>query len=170
MFRSFPRTSVAILLVMSLSFMACADIKLEDDVLTAPSGTGFVQPTVNTLVIPATTLPFQIMPVQGCPSSFVAHFSLVVRPINADLTMTEVGMQFVDTSGFLSPVNFAENDLRVLFGSTTVIAGAERAFPFNTTFGCSFQASPHIMRGRALFINSLGGTVERTFEGRFGTR
>jgi hypothetical protein len=172
MFRSLPRTSAAIILVMSLSFVACDDIKLEDDVLTAPSGDGFVTPTVNTLVIPATTLPFQIMPVQGCPSAgrFGSHFSLLVNPINGDLTMTEVGIQFVDTAGIVSPVNFGQDDLRVLFGSTTVIAGVERTFPFNANFGCSFQAAPHLMRGRAVFVNPLGRRVERTFEGRFGSR
>jgi hypothetical protein len=170
MVRSFPRTNAAILLMLSLSLVACDDIKLEDDVLTAPSGDGFVTPTVNTLVIPATTLPFQILPIQGCPSSFVSHFSLVVNPINVDLTMREVGMQFIDTSGIVSPVTFGEDDLRVLFGSTTVAAGVGRTFPFNTSFGCSFSANPHVMRGRAVFVNPRGGRVERTFEGRFGSR
>jgi hypothetical protein len=170
MFRSLPRTSAAILLVISLSFVACDDIKVEDDVLVAPSGDRFVTPAVNTLVIPATTLPFQIMPVQGCPSSFVSNFSLVVNPLNVDLTMTEVGIQFVDTAGIVSPVTFGQNDLKVLFGSTAVVAGAVRTFPFNTSFGCSFRASPHVMRGRAVFVNPLGGRVERTFDGRFGSR
>jgi hypothetical protein len=170
MFRSFPRSSGAIVLVLSLSLVACDDIELEDDVLVGPSGTGFGPPAVNTLVIPATTLPFQILPVQGCPSSFVSHFSLVVNPINVDLTMTDVGIQFVDTSGIVSPVNFGETDLRVLFGSTTVAAGVGRTFPFNTSFGCGFHASPHVMRGRAVFVNPLGGRIERTFEGRFGSR
>jgi hypothetical protein len=170
MFRSLPRMSAAILLMISLSFVACDDIKVEDDVLVAPSGDGFVTPTVNTLVIPATTLPFQIMPVQGCPSSFVSHFSLVVNPKNVDLTMTEVGLQFVDTAGIVSPVSFGQNDLKVLFGSTAVFAGVERTFPFNTNFGCSFRASPHLMRGQAVFVNPLGSRIERTFEGRFGSR
>ncbi len=169
MFRSLPRTSAAILLAMSVSFAACDE--LDDDPFgVAPSGDGFVTPTVNTLVIPATTLPFQIMPVQGCPSSFVSHFSLVVNPLNVDLTMTEVGIQFVDTAGIVSPVSFGQNDLKVLFGSTAVVAGVERTFPFNTSFGCSFRASPHVMRGRAVFVNPLGARVERTFEGRFGSR
>jgi hypothetical protein len=168
MFRSFPRSSAAILLVLSVSFAACDE--LDDEVFVAPSGDGFLTPTVNTLVIPATTLPFQILPVQGCPSAFVSHFSLVVNPTNVDLTMTEVGLQFVDTAGTVSPVNFGQNDLRVLFGSTTVIAGVERTFPFNTNFGCSFRASPHVMLGRAVFVNPLGSRVERTFEGRFGSR
>jgi hypothetical protein len=169
MFRSLPRTSAAILLAMSVSFAACDEID-DDPFGVAPSGDGFVTPTVNTLVIPATTLPFQIMPVQGCPSSFVSHFSLVVNPLNVDLTMTEVGIQFVDTAGIVSPVTFGQNDLKVLFGSTAVVAGAERTFPFNASFGCSFRASPHVMFGRAVFVNPLGGRVERTFEGRFGSR
>jgi hypothetical protein len=70
----------------------------------------------------------------------------------------------------VSPVNFGETDLRVLFGSTTVAAGVGRTFPFNTSFGCGFHASPHVMRGRAVFVNPLGGRIERTFEGRFGSR
>ena len=169
MFRSLPRTSAAILLAMSVSFAACDE--LDDDPFgVAPSGDGFVTPTVNTLVIPATTLPFQIMPVQGCPSGFVSRFSLVVNPMNVDLTMTEVGIQFVDTAGIVSPVSFGQSDLKVLFGSTAVVAGVERTFPFNTTFGCSFQASPRLLLGRAVFVNPLGSRIERTFEGRFGSR
>jgi hypothetical protein len=170
MLRSFHTTSAAILLVMSLSIAACDDIKLEDDVLTAPSGGRFVSPTVNTLVIPATTLPFQIMPVLGCPSAppFASHFSLVVNPVSVDVTMTEVGLQFVDTAGIISPVNFGHSDLGVLFGSTTIIAGVGRSFPFTTNFGCGFSARPHVMRGRAVFVNPHGKRVEQTFEGRFG--
>lgn len=172
MFCPLSRASAAILLVICLSVVACDDIKLEDDVLTAPSGNGFVTPTVNTLVIPATTLPFEVMPVLGCPSAppFGSHFSLLVNPVNVDLTMTEVGLQFVDTSGIVSPVNFGPNDLGVLFGSTTVIAGVGRTFSFDTNFGCSFRANPHVMRGRAVFVNPLGRRIERTFEGRFGER
>lgn len=172
MFCPLSRASVAILLVTSLSFVACDDIKLEDDVLTAPSGDGFVTPTVNTLVIPATTLPFQIMPVLGCPSAppFGSHFSLVVNPVSVDLTMTEVGLQFVDTTGVPSPVNFLQNDLTALFGSTAIVAGAGRTFSFSTNFGCSFRANPHVMRGRAVFVNPLGRRIERTFEGRFSER
>jgi hypothetical protein len=170
MFRSFHTTGVASLLVMSLSLVACDDIKLEDDVLVAPSGAGFVTPTVNTLVIPATTLPFQIMPVLGCPFAppFASHFSLVVNPINVDLTMTEVGLQFVDTSGIVSPVNFGRNELSVLFGSTTIVAGIGRTFSFNTNFGCSFQTAPHVMRGRAVFVTPHGRRMEQTFGGQFG--
>jgi hypothetical protein len=170
MFRPISRTSAAIFLVMSLSLVACDDIKLEDDVLVGPSGDRFVTPTVNTLVIPATTLPFQIMPVLGCPSAppFASHFSLVVNPITVDLTMTEVGLQFVDTAGIVSPVHFGRNDLAVLFGPTTIIAGVGRTFPFNTNFGCSFRATPHLMRGHAVFVNPHGTRVEQTFEGRFG--
>ena|SRR5436190_10575179 len=166
-----PRTSAAILLVLSLSVVACDDIKSEDHVLVGPSGKGFATPTVNTLVIPATTLPFQVMPVLGCPSAppFASHFSLVVNPINVDLTMTEVGLQFVDTAGIVSPVNVGANELRALFGSTTVSAGVGRTFSFNTNFGCSFQTVPHVMRGRAVFINPLGGRMEQTFGGRFGS-
>ena len=151
MFRSIPRPSAAIVLVMSLSLVACDDVKLEDDVLVGPSGDRFVTPTVNTLVIP-----------------FASHFSLVVNPISVDLTMTEVGLQFVDTAGIISPVTFGQNDLSVRFGSTTIIAGVGRTFPFDTNFGCSFRATPHVMRGRAVFVNPHGRRVEQTFEGRFG--
>ena len=172
MFRRCQTTGVAILVVMSLSLVACDDIKLEDDVLVAPSGDRFVTPTVNTLVIPATTLPFQIMPVLGCPSAppFTSHFSLVVNPVHVDLTMSEVALQFLDSSGIVSPVNFGPTDLSVLFGSTAVLAGVGRTFAFNTHFGCGFQTDPQVMRGRAVFINRQGRRVEQTFGGRFGSR
>ena len=74
MLRSLPRTSAAILLVMPLLFAACDE--LDDDVLLAPTGSRFAAPTVNTLVIPATTLPFQILPVLGCP--FAPPFAVAV--------------------------------------------------------------------------------------------
>ena len=168
MVRSFPRTSVAILLVMPLLFAACDE--LDDDVLLAPTGSRFAAPTVNTLVIPATTLPFQILPVLGCPFAppFISRFSLLVDPIDVDLTMTEVGLQFVDTAGIVSPVFFDKNDLTVLFGSTHVASGIQRTFPFQATFGCDFQTTPHVLRGRAVFVNPHGNRMERTFEGRFG--
>jgi hypothetical protein len=127
---------------------------------------------VNTLVIPATTLPFQIMPVLGCPFAppFTSHFSVVVNPVDVDLRLAEVGLQFVDTAGIVSPVTFRENDLGVLFGSTHVAAGVHRTFPFQATFGCNFQTTPHVMRGRAVFINPHGRRFEQTFEGRFRDR
>jgi hypothetical protein len=168
MFRSLPRTSAAIFLVMPLLFAACDD--LDDDVLLAPTGSKFAAPTVNTLVIPATTLPFQILPVLGCPFAppFVSRFSLLVDPIDVDLTMTAVGLQFVDTAGIVSPVSFDQSDLTGLFGSTHVAAGVQRTFPFQATFGCNFQTTPHVLRGRAVFVNPHGNRMERTFEGRFG--
>ena len=109
MFRSL-RTSAAILLATSLSFTACDDEPEDDASLVAPSGNRFPSPTVNTLVIPATTLPFQIMPVFGCPFAppFTSHFSVVVNPVDVDLTLAEVGLQFVDTAGIVSPVTFVK--------------------------------------------------------------
>lgn len=168
MFRAFPRTSAVIFLAMPLLFAACDE--LDDDVLLAPSGGKFAAPTVNTLVIPATTLPFQILPVLGCPFAppFASRFSLLVDPIDVDVTMTEVSVQFVDTVGIVSPVSFNQNDLTVLFGSTHVAAGIQRTFPFQTNFGCNFQTVPHVLRGRAVFVNPNGHGMERTFEGRFG--
>ena len=171
MFRSLPRTSAAILLATSLSFAACDEVE-DDELLVAPSGSRFASPTVNTLVIPATTLPFQIMPVLGCPFAppFASHFSVVVNPVAVDLTLAEVGLQFVDTSGIVSPVTFRENDLGVLFGSTHVAAGVHRTFPFTATFGCNFQTTPHAMRGRAVFVSPHGRRFEQSFEGRFRDR
>ena len=172
MFRSFQPTGVAILAMLSLSLTACDDIKLEGDALVTPSSVGFVTPAVDTFLIPATTLPFQVMPVLGCPSypPFTSHFSLIVNPVNVDLTMTDVGFQFVDTFGIVSRLNFGPNDLSVLFGSTTVIAGVARTFLFTPNFGCGFQATPHLLRGRAVFLNPHGRRAERTFEARFGSR
>jgi hypothetical protein len=157
---------------MSLSFVACDEIAPEDQELTAPSGTGFVTPTVNTLVIPATTLPFDVMPVLGCPFAppFKSRFSVVVNPVGADLTLNEVGLHFVDTAGFVSPVMFNENDLVALFGSTKVFAGISRTFAFHTDFGCNFHGTPHVLRGKAVFVNPVGKRMERTFEGQFRVR
>ena len=170
MFRSLPRTSAAILLAMAVSFAGCDE--MEDAELLAPSGSRFVTPTVNTLVIPATTLPFQILPVLGCPFAppFVSNFSVLVNTVGVDLTLAEMGFQFVDTAGFVSPLAFTRNDLAVLFGTTHVAAGIQRSFPFETSFGCTFRGTPHVMRGRAVFVDPLGARIERTFEGRFRGR
>jgi hypothetical protein len=151
----------------SLSFAACDE--LEDDVLVGPSGDKFLTPTVNTLVIPATTLPFHVMPILGCPSAppFRSRFSVIVSPVGADWTLSEVAIRFIDTAGMVSPLTFNQNELIALFGATTVVAGASRTFPFQTDFGCSFQGVPHALRGRAVFINPRGHRVERTFDGRF---
>jgi hypothetical protein len=167
MFRSLPQTSAAILLVAALSFAACDE--LEDEVLVGPSGDKFLTPTVNTLVIPATTLPFHVMPILGCPLAppFRSHFSVVANPVGADWTLNEVGIQFVDTTGIISPLTFNQNELNAFFGSTVVVAGGSRTFSFQTDFGCNFQGSPHSLRGRAVFISGRGHRMERTFDGRF---
>jgi hypothetical protein len=157
-------------MAVSLSCAACDE--LEDDVLLAPSGSKFPAPTLDTLVVPSLTLPFQILPVLGCPHAppFASHFSVIVTPVDTDLTLAEVGLQFLDTTGRVSPIDFREKDLRVLFGTTRVAAGVPRTFPFNATFGCDFQTTPHVMRGRAVFVTHHGRRIERTFERRFSDR
>ena len=120
-------------------------------------------PAVSAAVVPS-TLPFQILPVLGCPlaSPFASNFSLIVEPAGVDLTLTEVGLQFVDSSGAVSPLTFSQSDLTLLFGSPVVTAGMQRSFPFQANFGCGFTSSPQLMIGRFVFTDRRGGRVERT--------
>ena len=124
-------------------------------------------PVVNTAVVPS-TLPFQILPVLGCPfaSPFASNFSLFVEPAGVDLILTEVGLQFFDASGVVSPLTFSQNDLTLLFGSTVVTAGMQRSFPFQTRFGCGFTSFPQLMIGRFVFTDRSGGGMERTMTAR----
>ena len=128
---------------------------------------GVLEPTpevsVSAAVVPS-TLPFQILPVLGCPlaSPFVSNFALIVEPAGVDLTLTEVGLQFVDSSGAVSPLTFSQSDLTLLFGSPVVTAGMRRSFPFQASFGCGFTSFPQLMIGRFVFTDRRGGRMERT--------
>ncbi len=168
-FRSPSRRYAFVVLVLPLLLAACDD---QDSVMPIAAGGNLSSPShsVNAMVIPSTTLPFQIMPIRGCPfgSTFRSHFSIVVDSIGADLTLKEVGLQFVDTTGFVSPVALSQHDLTVLFGSPIIASGKRRSFAFQPQFGCGFTGTPHLMSGRLNFVDRSGVHFERTVSARLG--
>jgi hypothetical protein len=152
--------AIAAGVVVSCVLAGCDD---HNGVKVVASGVSAPTPVVNTAVVPS-TLPFQILPVLGCPfaSPFASNFSVIVEPSGVDLILTEVGLQFVDALGAVSPLTFSQNDLTLLFGSTVVTSGMQRSFAFRTTFGCGFTAFPQLMIGRFVFGDRSGGRTERT--------
>ena len=152
--------AIAAGVVLSCLFGGCDDL---NGVKAIVSGVSAPSPAVSTAVVPS-TLPFQILPVLGCPfaSPFASNFSVIVEPAGVDLVLTEVGLQFLDASGAVSPLTFSQNDLTLLFGSTVVTSGMQRSFAFRTSFGCGFTSFPQLMIGRFVFGDRSGGLVERT--------
>ena len=158
---------IAAAVVLSLVLAGCDE---NQSAKVSVFGVSSPTPVVNTAVVPS-TLPFQILPVLGCPfaSPFASNFSLFVEPAGVDLILTEVGLQFVDAAGVVSPLTFSQNDLTLLFGSTVVTAGMQRSFPFQTRFGCGFTSFPQLMIGRFVFTDRSGGGMERTMTARLNS-
>lgn len=167
-FRSLSPTAVGLVLI-ALSATACDEI--DDRNFIGPRGLSAPSAAVSTLVIPS-TLPFQILPVLGCPfaSPFASNFSVIVEPAGVDLVLAEVGFQFLDGDGFVSPLTFSQSDLNLLFGSTVVSAGIRRTFAFQSHFGCGLRSAPRRMTGRFRFGDWNGGTLERGVEAQFANR
>ena len=140
--------------------------------ITKPSNVP-AQPATNVFnVFPAVmppTIPFQILPVFGCPlvSPFATSFSLVIDQRDGlDIIVSEVGLRFIDQSGFESPLIFSESDLATLFGTTIVLGGTRRMFPFHPRFGCGLRSTPHVMVVRLLLRDRSGRSHERTLTAR----
>ena len=159
--------AIAAGVVWSCVLAGCDDL---NGVKAVVSGVSAPTPVVSTAVVPS-TLPFQILPVLGCPfaSPFASNFSVIVEPAGVDLILMEVGFQFVDASGAVSPLTFSQNDLTLLFGSTVVTSGMQRSFAFRTHFGCGFTSFPQLMIGRFVFDDRSGGRVERTMTARLNS-
>lgn len=153
--------SAAVLLCVSLGSAACDENR---PAILLARGVASPSTIVNALVVPS-TLPFQILPVAGCPlvSPFASAFSLVIdQRGGVDLLLHEVGFQFLDTAGFVSPLFFTRADLTLLFGSTFIATGTSRTFDFRTEFGCGFASSPRSMAARLVFLDRNGTRLERT--------
>jgi hypothetical protein len=159
--------AIAAGVVLSCALAGCDD---QNGGKVTVYGVSAPTPVVNTAVVPS-TLPFQMLPVLGCPfaSPFASNFSLIVEPADVDLILTEVGLQFVDASGAVSPLTFSQNDLTLLFGSTVVTAGMQRAFAFRSNFGCGFTSFPQLMIGRFVFGDRSGERTERTLTARMNS-
>ena len=60
-----------------------------------------------------------------------------MRPSNTDFQMDTVTFHFIDGSSRTgSPITFPSSALNQQFGSTVVVAGTTRAFPFAPVAGC----------------------------------
>jgi len=125
-----------------------------------PHPTAFITPMLVPLPIP-----FQTLPVIGCPtaSPFGTSFSLIIDQSDGiDVFLHQVGFRFVDGAGFESPLIFSDIDLATRFGSTLVIAGSSRTFPFQPQFGCGLSSAPHLMVAQVLLLDRTGRRHERT--------
>lgn len=156
----FIRTA-AVVLSISLGSAACDE---NSPATLVARGVASPSAIVNALVVPS-TLPFQILPVAGCPfvSPFASTFSLVIdQRGGVDLFLHEVGFQFFDTAGFVSPLFFTRTDLTLLFGPTFIATGTSRTFDFRTEFGCGFASLPRSMAAQLILVDQNGRRLERT--------
>jgi hypothetical protein len=124
---------------------------------------------VSALVVPSTALPFQILPVSGCPFAppFGSRFAIRVDGGGVPLILNDAAFQFFDARGFASSIFFSRQELTVLFGSTTIAAHGSRTFAFQPRFGCGFAGTPHLMSGRIGLIGPDGDSLMRTVKAGF---
>jgi hypothetical protein len=143
---------------MAVAATACdgghgADIRVGGSVLR-PS------PNVVVQIQPERLAPLSVAGF-GCPAlpPLTAAFSVVVRAVEVDLRLDSVRLQFIDGSGVGgSPIPFPTPDLVRLFGSTRVVAGTSRSFPFSIRFGC-FPLSPTRLAVDLSLLNGQGMPV-----------
>jgi hypothetical protein len=131
-------------------------------------GVASPSPVVSALVVPS-TLPFQILPVSGCPFAppFGSRFAIRVDGGGVPLNLNDAAFQFLDARGFASSIFFSRPALTVLFGSTTIAAHGSRTFAFQPQFGCGFAGTPHLMSGRIGLIGPDGDSFTRTVKAGF---
>jgi hypothetical protein len=164
------RIGNVIVLIVPVALASCDSqpTMLLGSAITRPSDATVPQPPNGFNISPAlvpSTIPFHILPVFGCPSAspFETSFSLVIDQRDGiDVFLHEVGFRFVDGSGFDSPLTLGHRDLATLFGSTLVVAGTSRTFPFQPRFGCGLSSTPASMVMRLLLLDRNGRPHERT--------
>ena len=160
-----------IVLIVPVALASCADgqtTMILGSAITRPSVAPAPPPPNGfniTPILEPPTIPFHILPVFGCPSTspFVTNFSLVIdQRGGVDVFVHEVGLRFVDGAGFDSPLFLGQGDLATLFGSTLVVGGTSRTFPFQPRFGCGLSSTPRLMFLRLLLRDQHGRTHEHT--------
>jgi hypothetical protein len=164
------RLGNVIVLIVPIALASCdsQSTMILGSAITRPSDAPAPQPpngfNITPMLVPP-TIPFHILPVFGCPSTspFATNFSLVIDQRDGiDVFLHEVGFRFVDGAGFDSPLILGQSDLATLFGSTLVVAGTSRTFPFQPRFGCGLNSTPRSMILRLLVLDRLGRSHERT--------
>jgi hypothetical protein len=164
------RIGNVIVLIVPFALASCDSqpTMLLGSAVTRPSEASAPQPpngfNISPMLVPP-TIPFHILPVFGCPltSPFLTNFSLVIdQRESIDVFVHEIGFRFVDGAGFDSPLILGQSDLATLFGSTLVVAGTSRTFPFQPRFGCGLSSTPRLMILRLLLRDRHGRPHERT--------
>jgi hypothetical protein len=162
--RSFYIRNVIAALLLPFLLVACDDDGGLRGTISVSSLTTAPSTVISATIVP-TTLSFHILPIfGGCPSAspFSSNFGLFIdQRGGADLSLHQVGFQFVDFSGFGSPVTFLRHDLVTLFGSTLVAGGTSRTFGFQPHFGCGFVSAPHSMAAHLVLLDRIGTRHER---------
>ena len=157
----------ATLLLTLLAAAACDDDGMRGTFVAR--GVSAPSPSVSALVVPS-TLPFQILPVAGCPFAppYGSTFSLVIDGGGFDLLLYEAAFRFLDRSGRASPLTFSQADLSLLFGSTAIASRSSRTFAFQPQFGCGLTGAPHSMSARIVLVDRHGTPFVRNVRALMG--
>jgi len=160
-------TAAALLLMVPLALAGC-DTKLRATIsastLTGPSFGVF-----GAHIAPD-TLRIVTVPTFSCPVAppFATNFNLIVDGSGTDVFLNDVGLQFVDRSGFIgAPLAFHAADLGARFGSTIVRAGTSRSFSFRPQFGCDVF-HPQFVVARVVIVDSFGAAQQFSMRVPFG--
>lgn len=166
------RIGYIIVLIVPVALASCDDSQpttmLSNSAIIRPSHASNPQPPYGANIFPAVVpsqIPFHVLPVFGCPSAspFETSFSLVIDQRDGiDVFVHEVGFRFIDSSGFDSPLILGQRDLATLFGSTLVVGGTSRTFPFQPRFGCGLSSTPRLMIMQLHMFDRHGRSHERT--------
>ena len=143
--------------------------------LSAPSGffsTSLVPSTIPVQPLPLLVepLPLPGLPLPACPHAtpFASQFALVIAAGIDDLFLHEIGFQFRDPFGRASPLFFSHGDLTTLFGSTLIIGGRHRMFPFDARFGCGLSVAPESVAISLLLRDHHGEMHRKHMAARVG--
>ena len=68
----------------------------------------------------------------------------------------------------LKAAGFSDGDLTTLFGSTLIIGGRHRTFPFDARFGCGLSAAPDSVAISLLLRDKRGGMHRMRLDARVG--
>ena len=136
--------------------------------VSAPSD--FFATSLVPSTLPVQPLPLPGLPLPACPHAtpFASQFALVIAPGIDDLFLHEIGFQFRDPFGRASPLFFSHGDLTTLFGSTLIIGGRHRVFPFDARFGCGLSVAPESVAISLLLSDRRGGMHRKHLAARVG--
>jgi hypothetical protein len=149
---------IAAIGLLSVSGYACDRPAVGPNGPSAISFFGASSAFIGTTIQPQ-VLGFQRASVFACPGIPPLTTTLqlsVTSPTARDVSLTEVRFQFIDAAGIESvPLEFLQNDLVGLFGSTVIRGGTSRGFGFTPRFGCAIGL-PRSLVMRTVFVDSFG--------------